>query len=124
MRAEGLEPPRLAPPAPKAGVSTNSTTPASGSGRATPPGRAGLYVGRMARGAAVIEHPNRETAASRSTRTIVVALLLATALLLVIVTVGGWSRIQGAKPLQIAYVVLYLVLAFYIARWRGGLPPA
>ena len=29
MRAEGLEPPRLAPPAPKAGVSTNSTTPAS-----------------------------------------------------------------------------------------------
>ena len=28
MRAEGLEPPRLAPPAPKAGVSTNSTTPA------------------------------------------------------------------------------------------------
>ena len=28
MRAEGLEPPRLAPPAPKAGVSTNFTTPA------------------------------------------------------------------------------------------------
>ena len=28
MRAEGLEPPRLAAPAPKAGVSTNSTTPA------------------------------------------------------------------------------------------------
>src|SRR3712207_2422862 len=28
MRAEGLEPPRLSPPAPKAGVSTSSTTPA------------------------------------------------------------------------------------------------
>ena len=28
MRAEGLEPPRLAPLAPKASVSTNSTTPA------------------------------------------------------------------------------------------------
>src|SRR4051794_21623680 len=30
MRAEGLEPPHLAAPAPKAGVSTNSTTPAAG----------------------------------------------------------------------------------------------
>ena len=29
MRAEGLEPPRLAAPAPKAGVSANSTTPAA-----------------------------------------------------------------------------------------------
>ena len=28
MRAEGLEPPNLAAPAPKAGVSANSTTPA------------------------------------------------------------------------------------------------
>ena len=30
VRAEGLEPPRLAPPEPKSGVSTNFTTPASG----------------------------------------------------------------------------------------------
>ena len=30
MRAEGLEPPRLAPPEPKSGVSANSTTPAPG----------------------------------------------------------------------------------------------
>src|SRR4029077_9911642 len=29
MRAEGLDPPRLAPPAPKAGASTNSATPAT-----------------------------------------------------------------------------------------------
>ena len=28
VRAKGLEPPRLAPPDPKSGVSTNSTTPA------------------------------------------------------------------------------------------------
>ena len=36
MRAEGLEPPRLAPPAPKAGVSTSSTTPARRPERCTP----------------------------------------------------------------------------------------
>src|SRR5579862_8363235 len=29
VRAKGLEPPRLAPPEPKSGVSTNSTTPAT-----------------------------------------------------------------------------------------------
>ncbi len=77
----------------------------------------------MAQGASVIEHPNRDKAQSRSTKAIVVALMLGTALLLVIVTAGGWSRIQGAKPLQIAYILLYLVLAYYIARWRSGLLP-
>ena len=77
----------------------------------------------MAQRASVIEHPNRDKAQSRSTKAIVVALMLATALLLVILTAGGWTRIQGAKPLQIAYILLYLVLAYYIARWRSGLLP-
>ncbi|MDX6721446.1 MAG: hypothetical protein QOJ63_3700 [Solirubrobacteraceae bacterium] len=53
----------------------------------------------------------------------VVTLLLVSAALLAIVTVGGWSTIQGAKPVQIGYVVAYLVLAFYVARWRRGLLP-
>jgi hypothetical protein len=75
------------------------------------------------RGASVIEHPNRDKPGSRSTKAIVVGLMLASALLMAIVTVGGWTRIQGAKPLQIAYVVVYLVIAFYIARWRSGLLP-
>jgi FtsH-binding integral membrane protein len=77
----------------------------------------------MAHGAAVIEHPNRDKPGSRSTKAAMVALLVASALLVAIVTAGGWTRIQGAKPLQIAYVLLYLVLAFYIARWRSGLLP-
>ena len=74
-------------------------------------------------GASVIEHPNRESAGARSTKALVVALMLGSALLLAIVTAGGWSRIQGAKPVQIAYVLIYLLLAFYIARWRSGLLP-
>jgi presenilin-like A22 family membrane protease len=72
---------------------------------------------------AVIEHPNREKAASRSTKAIVVLLLLGSAVLLLVVTAGGWSRIQGAKLVQIAYIVLYVVLALLIARWRSGLLP-
>jgi hypothetical protein len=74
-------------------------------------------------GATVIEHPNRDSAAARTTKAAVVALMLLSAALLAIATVGGWSRIQGAKPLQIAYVLLYLVIALYVARWRSGLLP-
>jgi lysylphosphatidylglycerol synthetase-like protein (DUF2156 family) len=77
----------------------------------------------MAQGATVIEHPNRDKASSRSTKVLVVALLLASAALLALATVGGWSRLQGAKSLQIAYVLVYLVLAYYVARWRSGLLP-
>ncbi len=77
----------------------------------------------MAQGASVIEHPNRDKPGSRSTKAIVVVLMLASALLMAIVTAGGWARIQGAKPVQIAYVLVYLVIAFYIARWRSGLLP-
>jgi len=80
-------------------------------------------LARMAPGAAAIEHPNRDKAASRTTKAVVVVLMLASAALLAIVTVGGWSRVQGAKPVQIAFVVLYLVIAFYVARWRSGLLP-
>jgi hypothetical protein len=77
----------------------------------------------MAEGAGVIEHPNRVTVRSRTTRAVVVALMLVSAALLTIVTMGGWSRIQGAKPVQIGFVVVYLVIAFYVARWRSGLLP-
>jgi hypothetical protein len=77
----------------------------------------------MVEDAPVIEHPNRDKPASRTTRVVVVFLMLASVALLVIVTAGGWSRIQGAKPVQIAYILVYLVIAFYIARWRSGLLP-
>ncbi len=77
----------------------------------------------MAQGATVIEHPNRDKPGSRSTQAIVVGLMLASAFLLVVVTAGGWTRIQGAKPVQIAYILVYLVIAYYIARWRSGLLP-
>ena len=70
-----------------------------------------------------IEHPNRDKAASKATRAVVILLLLASGALVAIVTVGGWSALQGAKGLQIAYLVLYLVIAFYVARWNRGVLP-
>ena len=42
---------------------------------------------------------------------------------MLIVTVGGWSVLEGALPVQIAYIVVYLTLAFYAARWNRGVLP-
>lgn len=70
-----------------------------------------------------IEHPNRKKAASKITRLLVILLLLVSAGLVLIVSIGGWSAIAGAKPLQVAYIVLYLVLAFFVARWSRGVLP-
>jgi hypothetical protein len=72
-----------------------------------------------------IEHPNRRKAASKLTRVIVVLLLLVSAFLVTVVTIGGWDVLQGAKALQIAYIAVYLVIAFFVLRWsRGVLPVA
>lgn len=77
----------------------------------------------VAEGDVIIEHPNRDKPASQATRALVVGLLLVSAAILVLATAGGWSKIQGAKPVQVGYIAVYLVLAFYIARWRSGLLP-
>ncbi len=71
----------------------------------------------------VITWPNRDKAGSKTTKWIVVLLLLVTAGLMIIITVGGWEALQGAKAVQIAYPVLFIFFAFMIARWNRGLLP-
>jgi uncharacterized membrane protein SirB2 len=76
-------------------------------------------------GAVVITHPNREKPVVQATRATVVLLLLISAGLVLIVTAGGWQVQRGAWIVQAAYIIIYLVLAFYAARWsRGVLPVA
>jgi hypothetical protein len=70
-----------------------------------------------------IEHPNRTKGASKATRAVVIFLLLISAALVAVVTIGGWGALQGAKPLQVAYIALYVVMAFYVARWNRGVLP-
>jgi hypothetical protein len=77
----------------------------------------------MAESGVRIEHPNRRKAASKLTRVIVVLLLLVSALLVTIVTIGGWDVLQGAKALQISYIAVYLVIAFFVMRWSRGVLP-
>ena len=79
----------------------------------------------MAEDEVVIEHPNRERAASKVTRVVVVLLLLATAFLMIVISVGAWDVLVGAKALQVIYILLYVLIAFLVARWsRGVLPVA
>ena len=77
----------------------------------------------MAEDGVTIEHPNRRKASSKATKAIVILLLLVSAGLVLIVTIGGWSALQGAKALQIGYIAVYLVIAFYVARWNRGVLP-
>ncbi|HEX6390504.1 MAG TPA: hypothetical protein VFZ89_13675 [Solirubrobacteraceae bacterium] len=71
----------------------------------------------------VIEHPNREKAASKTTKAVVVLLLLISAGLIAIITVGGWDVLAGAKAVSLAFVAIYVVMAFYVGRWNAGVLP-
>jgi lysylphosphatidylglycerol synthetase-like protein (DUF2156 family) len=71
----------------------------------------------------VVTHPNRSKPVVQATRATVVVLLLVSAALVLIVTVGGWSVLESATPVQIAYVAVYLVFAFFAARWNRGVLP-
>jgi hypothetical protein len=77
----------------------------------------------MADETVVIEHPNRGKAASQLTRLLVVVLLLASAFLVAVVTIGGWNTLEGAKPVQIAFILVYVLLAYFVARWSRGVLP-
>jgi hypothetical protein len=77
----------------------------------------------MAAGVSGPLHPNRELPESKQTRAIVTFLLVVTAVLVLIVTVGGWSRLEGAKAVPIAYVVIFLLFAYYTSRWNRGVLP-
>jgi hypothetical protein len=126
MRAEGLEPPRLSPPAPKAGVSTGSTTPARRQPQRAESGdcKVPQTMAEERRSTdTVLEYPNRDKASSKTVKAVVVLLLLVSAALMAVVTAGGWEALQGAKMVGIAYIVLYVILAFFIARWRSGMLP-
>jgi hypothetical protein len=79
--------------------------------------------GPESREGVIITHPNRDKPVVQATRATVVVLLLVSAALILIITIGGWNVLQGAVPIQIAYIAIYLVFAFYAARWNRGVLP-
>ena len=71
----------------------------------------------------VLVHPNRNKPASKATRATVILLLLATAVLVAVVTIGGWATLQGAQIVAIAYVIIFVVMAYFVGRWNRGVLP-
>lgn len=70
--------------------------------------------------------PNREKAESKTTKAFVSFVLLVSAALLVVITLGGWERLQGADVggITIVWAGLYVMFAFLVAtRWQRGVLP-
>ncbi len=70
-----------------------------------------------------LEHPNQDKAESKATRAAVVLLLVTSAALVAIITLGGFAELQGMIPLAAAYVIIFLVVAFFVMRWNRGVLP-
>jgi hypothetical protein len=67
--------------------------------------------------------PNRERAEAKSARALVVFLLLVSAGLALVITLGGWSRLEGGKIFALLYIAIYVLFAFLVARWNRGVLP-
>ncbi|MGO9903780.1 MAG: hypothetical protein ACLP0J_29875 [Solirubrobacteraceae bacterium] len=52
-----------------------------------------------------------------------IAILLASIALVLAVTIGGWSELEGMTALNFLWCAIYLVIAYYISHWNRGLLP-
>src|SRR3954464_7395493 len=71
----------------------------------------------------VIVHPNRQGAEAKATKAAVILLLVASAAVTAVITIGGWSKLEGAQIWAIFYVVIYVVMAVLGARWNRVILP-
>ena len=68
--------------------------------------------------------PNREKVSSKAMKAVVAAILLISVALLLVVTIGGWSKLEGMKLVNFLWCIAYLIIAFYIfVRWARGMLP-
>jgi len=75
------------------------------------------------KGGVVIEHPNRAKSSSKLSRMLVTALLIASAVLMTVIVIGGWDALMGMQFIALAWIAVYLLFAFYVWRWRRGILP-
>ena len=69
--------------------------------------------------------PNREKSETKATKLLVAVVLLISAALLLIVTLGGWERLQGDSvgAITVAWAGMYILFAFLVIRWNRGILP-
>jgi hypothetical protein len=71
----------------------------------------------------VVTYPNREKRASQITKMIVAFVLLVSVVLMLVVTIGGWSKLDGLLPVNLIWCAVYVAIAYYVVRWARGLLP-
>jgi hypothetical protein len=71
----------------------------------------------------VVTYPNREKQSSKVTKVVVALVLLISTLLMLAVTIGGWSKLEGLLPVNIIWCAVYLTIAYYVLCWARGLLP-
>ncbi len=70
--------------------------------------------------------PNREKPESITTKVVIVFLLAATAVIAAVVTITGFSLLDGGGAMGVLcmiYALLYAFFAFLVARWSRGILP-
>jgi len=85
----------------------------------------GVTVGELRPGYE-LWRPNREKAGSVTTKFVIALLMLATAVLAAVITIGGWSLLKGGGGMGLAcaiYALLYAFFAFLVIRWSRGILP-
>ncbi|HET7052297.1 MAG TPA: hypothetical protein VFI09_00050 [Solirubrobacterales bacterium] len=71
-------------------------------------------------------HPNREKADVVATKFVIALLMLATAVLAGIVTIAGFSLVNGGTAMGIVcliFAILYAFFSFLVVRWSRGILP-
>jgi FtsH-binding integral membrane protein len=71
----------------------------------------------------VVTHPNRDAAASKATRSIVLLLLVVSAVLVFVLVVGAHGASAGATPLEFFIGLLYVLYTYLVLHWRSGALP-
>jgi len=69
--------------------------------------------------------PNRQKAQAKTMKAIVSFVLLVSAGLLLVITIGGWPHLGGASVavMSLLWAGLYVVFALLVSRWNRGILP-
>lgn len=69
--------------------------------------------------------PNREKPGSKTTKAVVAFVLIVSAALLAIVTIGGWERLQSSSvgAATVIWAGLYVLFALLVLNWNRGVLP-
>ena len=69
--------------------------------------------------------PNREKAEAKTMKAVIAFVLLVSAGLLIVITLGGWERLLGPSVglMSLLWAALYIFFAILVMRWNRGVLP-